>query len=263
MKKIFKLFAALPLAFGMLLAGCGNKPAPTPTPVENKFPVKEVIAFYEEAGLDVVVPSYVSVANDFETDTTDPAAFVIYANSSTHDEMVAYKDALVVDSWVVANEADGDYLLKYAETDAIVSLVDFDEYIGIAFSVYEEPTGLSPQEAIAGIAAYWGGSAQEVQSGIFGAYGAFPASSYSVDDMKGFVSNLFVPEEFELVNDWAVAEDGTNSCMYANAVLTVLEIYVYADTVYVKDGAIVEEGTEGAVATDVTCIEVYGYTYTE
>lgn len=258
MKKGLKLLFTSLFGFTLMLAGCSK---PAPAPVENKFPVKEVIAFYDEAGLDVVVPSYVSKANDFETDTSDPAAFVIYANSSTQEEMVAYKDALVVDSWVVTNETDGDYSLKYAETDAIVSLVNFDEYVGIAFSVAAK--GLSPQEAITNIASYWSGSVAEVQEGIFGTQAAFPASSYSVDDMKNYVANLFVPEEFELVNDWAVAEDGTNSCMYANAVLTVLEIYVYSDTVYVKDGAIVEEGTEGATATDVTCIEVYGYTYTE
>lgn len=123
--------------------------------------------------------------------------------------------------------------------------------------------GMTPEEVITNIAAYWEGSVAEVQEGVFGAQAAFSAAAYSVDDMKNFVSSLFVPEEFELVNDWAVAEDGTSSCMYANAVLTVLEIYVYADIVYVKDGAIVKEGTEGAVATDVTCIEVYSYTYSE
>ena len=42
MKKIFKLFAALPLAFGMLLAGCGNKPAPQPEPPAPAKTVEDV-----------------------------------------------------------------------------------------------------------------------------------------------------------------------------------------------------------------------------
>ena len=45
-------------------------------PVENLFPVKDILSFYETAGLDVVVPAYVSKANDFETDTSDEKAFV-------------------------------------------------------------------------------------------------------------------------------------------------------------------------------------------
>lgn len=269
MKKSLKLFTVLSLAIGLFLTGCnkgGNKPEPIDPPeppvVENNFPVKDIIAFYEAAGIDVVVPAYVSESNDFETDIEDPAAFIVYANNSNHEEMVTYKDALVSDSWAVLSEVEGDFVLGYAETDAIVSLVDFEEYIGISFSVYEAPTGLSPEEAITAVASCWGGSSQEVQSGVFGAYGAFPASSYSVDDMKGFVSSLFVPEGFELVSDWAVAEDGTNSCMYANAVLTVLEFYVYAETLYVDaSGRIVDEGTEGATAVEATCIEVYGYTF--
>lgn len=82
--------------------------------------------------------------------------------------------------------------------------------------------------------------------------------------MKGYVSSLFVPEEFELISDWEEAEDGTNSCMYANAVLTVLECYVYGETLYVDaDGYIVDEGTEGATAVEATCIEIYSYTYSE
>lgn len=235
-------------------------------PIENLFPVKDILSFYETAGLDVVVPAYVSEANDFETDTSDEKAFVVYANNSTTEEMTAYKDALVEETWSVLSEVDGDYTLAFAETTARVSLVNFDDYVGIAFSVYEETPvveGMTPEEAVNSIAYYWSGKVVEVKTGIFGTQAAFPAASYSVDDMKGFVSSMFVPEEFELVNDWTVAEDGTNSCAYVNAVMTVLEIYVYADTVYVKDGKIVEEGTEGAVATDVTCIEVYGYTYSE
>ncbi len=125
--------------------------------------------------------------------------------------------------------------------------------------------GLSPEEAAAEIASCWGGASGEIEDhpGIFGAYGAFSAASYSVEDMKGFVSSIFVPEEFELVSDWA-EDSGAEVCYYINAINTVLEIYVYADTLYVdEDGKIVPEGTEGATAVEATCIELYAYTYSE
>ena len=124
-----------------------------------------------------------------------------------------------------------------------------------------EVEGMSPEEALTKVASYWSGSVVEVETGVYGVYGAFSAASYSVEDMKGYVSNAFVPEEFELANDWTVADDGTNSCAYINAVSTVLEFYVYAKTFYVDgDGKIVDEGTEGATAVEATCIEVYAYT---
>ncbi len=213
--KIFKFLALAAMSLG--IAACGSKPAPTPTPVENKFPVKEVIAFYDEAGLDVVVPSYVSKTNDFETDTSDPAAFVIYANSSTQEEMVAYKDALVVDSWVVTSEADGDYSLKYAETDAIVSLVNFEEYIGIAFSVYKEAEAYTPETGIKHIAEHISQffqspitAQQDEESGEW-FIGINLGTSMTVETLKGYVTNLFIPADFIVSGDWKVGQfsDGT------------------------------------------------------
>jgi len=121
--------------------------------------------------------------------------------------------------------------------------------------------GLSPAEAAAEVASCWGGSSGELKDypGIFGAYGAFSAASYSVEDIKGYVPH-FVPEEFELDSDWEET-DGTYSCEYINAISTKLEFYVYADVLYVDaDGKIVDEGTEGATSVDATCIEVYAYT---
>jgi hypothetical protein len=242
MKKT-NLFITALLSLGLMLAGCANKgttPSSSDPTSSETTPVLQSIAVSGEFKTEYEIGEEFDATGIVVTASYDKGE----PKDVTTDTVFSGFDSSVAGPVVVT----ATYLEKTAE---------------INLTILEPVTGLSPEEAITGIAAYWGGSAQEVQSGVFGAYGAFPASSYSVDDMKGFVSNLFVPEEFELVNDWAVAEDGTNSCMYANAVLTVLEIYVYADTVYVKDGAIVEEGTEGAVATDVTCIEVYGYTYTE
>lgn len=123
--------------------------------------------------------------------------------------------------------------------------------------------GMSPEEAIADVASYFGGSPALVEEGVYGVYGAFPAASYSVEDMKGYVSSLFVPEEFELISDWAES-NGAETCSFINAIATVLQFYVYGETLWVDDeGYIVDEGTEGATAVEATCIEVYSFTYSE
>ena len=123
------------------------------------------------------------------------------------------------------------------------------------------PTYMTPEEVITDIGSYWGATAVEVESGVYGVYGAFPTATYTVEDMKNYVSALFVPEEFELDEDWSTLEDGTEACAYINPADTALEIYVYADVVIVDgDGKIVEEEGEGTTNVDVTCIEAYAYT---
>jgi len=235
-------------------------------PEQAEFPVKDVIAFFDEAGLDVVVSSYSSANLEIEYEVDDSFAgyFDVYVTGSSHEEMVAYKDALILDGWAVIGESEGDFRLQFGETNACVDLVDFTDYICISFFVKAEvATGMSPEEAVEDIASWFGGSVSEVSEGVFATYGAFSAAAYSVEDMKGYVSSLFVPEEFELASDWA-EENGAEGCVYVNAVLTVLEIYVYGETLYVDgDGYIVDEGTEGATAVEATCIEVYSYTYSE
>ena len=125
----------------------------------------------------------------------------------------------------------------------------------------ETPTYMTPEEIATAIGSNWDATPAEVQPGVYGVYGAFSAANFSVEVMKGFVSSSFVPEEFELVDDWTASDDGTESCFYINPVNTALEIYVYADTVIVDgEGKIVEESSEGTTDVDVTCIEAYAYT---
>ena len=353
MKKIFKLFAALPLAFGMLLASCGNKPAPAPAPevvhvtevttteeaftievgeahdlvytiapenatdksvtiasesacvsiegttvtgelagdaevllttvdgnfsitytvtvvapVLKEFPAKDIIAFYEEAGLDVVIPNYVVASEEayFEVDDSYEGYFDVYVTGSTHEEMIDYKDALLYDGWIVVGTSeDGDYRMQFGSTAAFVDLIDFSDYIAVSF-YHEEVTpseGKAPEEAMTEFAGYFGATATEVEAGVFGFYQAW---LYDEDEnnpaaLMEYVDMVFeyVLDEFAASSDWAESE-GANLKCFINAIGTQFEIYVYEDNVWVKDGYIVREGTEGAEQVHVVCVEAYAYT---
>ena len=123
------------------------------------------------------------------------------------------------------------------------------------------PTYMTPEEVITEIGSYFGGTAVEVETGVFGVYGAFPAANYPIEDLKNYVSTLFVPKEFELDEDWSTLEDGTEACTYINPANTELEVYVYAQTLIVDgEGKIVEESSEGTSEVEATCIEAYAYT---
>ena len=239
MKKT-NLFITALLSLGLMLAGCsvkGNTPSSSDPASSETTPVLQSIAISGEFKTEYEIGEEFDATGIVVTASYDKGEPI----DVTADTVFSGFDSTVAGPVVVT----ATYLEKTAE---------------ISLTILEPVTGLSPEEAIAAVAAYWGGSAQEVQSGVFGAYGAFPASSYSVEDLKGFVSSLFVPEGFELVSDWA-EQNGAEGCMYANAVLTVLEFYVYSDSVWVKDNVIVAEGTEGATEVAVSCIEVYSYTY--
>ena len=336
MKKIFKLFTALPLAFSMLLAGCGNKPAPTPSPTPEvvhvtgvtttedaftlevgeahdlvytiapedaadksvtvasesacvsiegttvtgelagdaevllttvdgnfsitytitvvepalrEFPTKDVIAFYEEAGIDVVVPSYTaaSEAVEYEIDTETDGVFFVWVNDTTSAELVAYKEALKTDGWVVISddeETSEDFGLQFGETLARVSLADFTAYaeegeapyVGVAFSVYEAEA-YTPETGIKHIAEH---ISQYFQSPITAQQDAESGEWYiginlgtgmTVEALKGYVTSLFIPDDFTISGDWNVGQfsDGTE-VNYLFAVCTPIyaEFDVYA-----------------------------------
>lgn len=216
-------------------------------------------------------------STDYSVNSEDQsclATLAIAAESASAEEFQAVAESLAAElgeSFTVT-DSQGDetsYTVslfnEVSGLDAFV-IVTLGEESGYSAQVYvrfhvEPATGMSPEEALTDFAKYFSGSVSEVQEGVFATGATFPATKYTVDDMKGYVSDLFVPAEFELKQDWEADEQsGGEVCIYVNAVNTVLEIYVYSDTVYVKDGAIVEEGTEGAVATEVTCLEVYAYT---
>jgi hypothetical protein len=104
-------------------------------PVE--FPVSKIVKFFEDAGVeDVVVPDFAVASEDvsYETDTSFEGYFDVYVTGATHDEMVAYKDTLVANDWVVVGESeDGDFRLQFGETIAFVDLIDYGDYILTSF----------------------------------------------------------------------------------------------------------------------------------
>lgn len=101
------------------------------------FPAKDVIAFFEEAGLDVVITSYSSsnIDVEYEIDDSFEGYFDVYVTGSSHEEMEAYKDACIADGWAVIGENEGDFRLQFGETNACVDLVDFVDYICVSFFI--------------------------------------------------------------------------------------------------------------------------------
>lgn len=102
-------------------------------PVLKEFPSNDIIAFYQTAELDVVVPSYAVASEEafFEIDTSTEEYFDVYVNHTTSDELVAYKNALKADGWVVVSadeETSEDFKLQFGETNAFVDLLDYTAY---------------------------------------------------------------------------------------------------------------------------------------
>ena len=107
------------------------------------FPADEVKAFFAAANIDIGNLPY------FDIDDSDPEYFDIYPTNTTSAELVAYKNALKTAGWAVISpdedEAE-DFILKYGETDAYVSLLDYTSFVGededpynlVSFYVYEE-----------------------------------------------------------------------------------------------------------------------------
>lgn len=240
-------------------------------PVIREFPSKDIIAFFEEAGVaDVVVPNYVLSSEEayFEIDNSDPEAFVVYVTGSSHDEMVDYVGEMLYDNWIVRALEDGDYLVQFGETAAYASLVDFGNYIGIAFYVQGvEPAGegMTPEEAASELDGWFAGLQGEIEEGVYYLFGAYSADSETVEGLCEYVDMVFeyMFDEFSVVEPWSEYM-GAQCESYINAVNTVVEIAVYADTLYVDgEGYIVPEGTEGATAVDAIIAECYVYTSAE
>lgn len=144
------LFLALSLMACIGLTGCNNNTSVEPE--KAVFPTKDVIAFYDNLGLDVVIPSYelASVNGKFDVDTSTEGYFDIYPTDTTSAELVAYKDALKADGWTVVSadeETSEDFRLRFGETIAYVDLLDYTSFVEegeapcnlISFYTYEEP----------------------------------------------------------------------------------------------------------------------------
>ena len=237
-------------------------------PVIREFPSKDISAFFEEVGVaDVVVPNYVLSSEEayFEIDNSDPEAFVVYVTGSSHDEMVEYVGSMLYDNWIVRALEDGDYLMQFGETAAYASLVDFGDYIGIAFyaqGVEPAGEGMSPAEAAEALDGWFAGLQGEIEEGVYYLFGAYAAASESVEGLCEYIDMVFeyMFEEFTLGEAWSDYE-GAQCEYYINAVDTVVEMAVYEETLYVdSEGMIVPEGTEGATAVDAIIVESYVYT---
>ena len=163
MRKLSKLLLLLPFALSLSLAGCKKtptKPSEPDVPVEPEeatFPVKDVISFYDALGVDVVVPAYEVASEDksFEVDDSLEGYFDVYVNNTTGEELVAYKEALKEEGWVVTStdeETSEDFILQYGETIAFVSLLNYISYVEegeapynlVSFYTYEE-TPVDPE----------------------------------------------------------------------------------------------------------------------
>jgi len=103
-----------------------------------EFPVEEVEAYLAELGAEIEIPEYVAASAEayFEIDDSDPEAFVVYVTGSDADELVAYTALFTEEAGWYVMEYDGDYYAMHSETGVVVSMVDFGDYIGLAFSVY-------------------------------------------------------------------------------------------------------------------------------
>ena len=240
-------------------------------PIIKEFPAKDVIAFFEEAGIDVVIPNYVVASEEayFEIDDSYEGYFDVYVTGSSHEEMIDYKDALLYDGWIVVGTSeDGDYKMQFGSTAAFVDLIDFSDYIGVSF-YHEEVTpseGMGPEEAMTEFSGYFGATATEVESGVFGFYQAwlYDEEENNPAALMEYVDMVFeyVLTEFTGAGEWTESE-GANVKYFVNEIATAFEIYVYEDNVWVKDGYIVDEGTEGAESVHVVCVESYSYSVAE
>ena len=103
----------------------------------EEFPTEDVEAYLASLGVEVVIPTYVAESAEayFEIDDSDPGALVVYVTGSNADELAAYAALFTEEAGWSVMEYDGDYIANNAELGVNVSMVNFGDYIGIAFSV--------------------------------------------------------------------------------------------------------------------------------
>lgn len=172
------------------------------------------------------------------------------AIESSEEEVISSEEGISSEDEVISSD-------EIISSDEVIS----SEEAIISSDEKAEP--MLPEEAINAIAYYWGGQAIEVEEGVFGAFGAFDVTQAPVESLKQYIENVFTPEEFVMIEDWAF-KDNVWGCFYMNEVDTVLEYYVYEQTVYLDEqGMIHEENSDGFTSVDASFIEVYGYTYVE
>jgi hypothetical protein len=103
----------------------------------DEFPTDDVEAYLASLGAEVEIPTYVAESADayFEIDDSDPETFIVYVTGSNADELAAYAALFTEEAGWSVMESDGDYSAVNAELGVYVSMVDFGDYIGLAFFV--------------------------------------------------------------------------------------------------------------------------------
>ena len=93
--------------------------------------------FFHDGLIDVAIPEFAYAEGDIEVDDSYPGYFDVYINGATLDEMITYKDELVVYAgFEVLAEDNDDYRLQLPGTHGYVDLIDFEDYILVSYSVY-------------------------------------------------------------------------------------------------------------------------------
>ena len=208
-----------------------------------------LLAFFaEEYEVEADLPDY---------ETADPSAYFIledgYVDSygvyifevdnTNAEELEAFFADLDKAGWAEAEPTYGSVAFSFG-TDGLCAILDVDlDYLdqgAVVFYCYADflLSEITPYNVINYIANMTGGSADEIEDlgdGYYGYMGGYPTESVSIEKLKGWCANYFVPgDTFELVKDWEVVdEDGTERCVYYDAENdVVLVFYVYIYSVY-------------------------------
>ena len=223
-------------------------------PAEFPAEVNEDLA---AAGCTDTLPAFTGAAEEYSYYSQGGRRqLAIIVKGSEAEAIATYQADLLAAGYTEAGvDSYGDmhYTSPNGEIDVCAwngADIDYAGYIFVDIELnIEEEITWTPEEAVSHVASYFNGTVTEIDDGLFYTGGMFYASSYSVEDMKYYTENLFVPAGFELVVDWTADEfeDGT-ACEYCIYLCgdTVLEFVVYSD-VYQE-------------TTDVTCLDVYAWT---
>ena len=234
------------------------------------FPSKTIAADLENAGCPEMLPAFTGVALDYyyySSGSTRQLAIYVEENGEQAAIAKYQSDLLTAGFSEAGKDKYGD--MHYSSPNKFIDVCAWDGNDdgapGMIFVDIVLNLPKTPYEAISSVASkVRNARVYQNEDGSYYTQFTFQASAYSVADMKGLVKSTFTPSDFELYTDWTAdtLEDGTNIeyCVFLNAAGTVLQYVVYSSTIYVKDGYIVEEGTEGAVATDVTILKATAYT---
>ena len=148
----------------------------------------------------------------YEVDTSYEGYFDVYVNDTTSEELVAYKEALKEEGWIVVSadeETSEDFRLRYGETSAYVDLLDYTSYADeetpaynlLSFYIHEdtpiEYTAASAIDAVADLLNEMLSSPISAKHTDDGDYIALNfGSGLTATQLKSYSDTFFVPEGF-------------------------------------------------------------------